>query len=154
MTDAQNIQDHPLDESTGIQPQHFDADGYVVGHPHHDTVASDELGPDGLLSQPDEIVTVPEAGTQAPASPDGQFDSQRMPTTDGELSEPDGSVVADADASIAPPPAGPPAEPVPGAPDGVPIDPDITPDEPAPFAPDEAAKAADPQRTVGGTAFH
>ena len=35
MTDAQNIQDHPLDESTGIQPQHFDADGYVVGAPHH-----------------------------------------------------------------------------------------------------------------------
>ncbi|AYF98050.1 hypothetical protein D7I47_07150 [Protaetiibacter intestinalis] len=38
------MQDHPLDESTGVHPQHFDADGYVVGQPHHTSVSRDELG--------------------------------------------------------------------------------------------------------------
>lgn len=50
MDDATDrIQDHPLDESTGVHPQHFDDEGYVVGHPHHTTVSSDQLTPEGTL---------------------------------------------------------------------------------------------------------
>ncbi len=47
-----NVQDHPIDESTGVQPQHFDPEGYVVGHPHreltveHETEHGEEL-PEG-----------------------------------------------------------------------------------------------------------
>ncbi|TPX04465.1 hypothetical protein FJ656_11725 [Schumannella luteola] len=83
-----------------------------------------------------------------------------MPTTDGELSEPDETIVlADPDASIAPPPDGDPDRPpllpdgIPGGPDPAPEAPtpyDPTPDEPAPFAPDESV---DPDRTPGGRAF-
>jgi hypothetical protein len=90
------IQDHALDESTGVQPQQFDADGYVVGHPHHTTVSGDDLGPDGGLAEADAVPAPPAAGPRAPDAPDGQFDDQRMPTTDGELSHPDpGAGLAD-----------------------------------------------------------
>lgn len=57
------------------------------------------------------------------------FDETMNP--DGELSQPDQVIDVGGD-SIAPP-----EEPVPAAPDGVPVDPDLTPDEPGPSAPDE-----------------
>jgi len=47
-----NVQDHPIDESTDVQPQHFDADGYKVGQEHremtveHETDHGEEL-PEG-----------------------------------------------------------------------------------------------------------
>jgi hypothetical protein len=154
------IQDHPFDESTGGNPQHFDADGYVVGQPHHDAVANEDLTPEGTL-----IAEAPGAATAAygttasaaPDAPDGQFHDQHMPTTDGELSDPDAAPRPDA--SIAPPP-GDPNAPVPG-PEGVPPGPDFTPPEPNPIAPDEPAPLApdDPDqsgglpRTVGGEVF-
>ena len=53
MTDTQNIQDQPIDESTGADPQHFDAEGYVLGHPHHTAVSSDDLTADGTLIEGD-----------------------------------------------------------------------------------------------------
>jgi len=154
MSDTRRIQDHALDESTDVTPQHFDEEGYVIGHPHHTAVADTDLGPDGRLVETTDAPAAPEgdpvAETDEPDAPDGQFDGQRMPTTDGALSEPDRTIVLDdAEASIAPPAAAPDG-PVPGAPDGAPTGPDITPDEPAPLAPDEGVE---PGRTVGGQAF-
>jgi|GEM_PF-2215697 len=162
------LQDHPLDESTGVNPQHFDADGYVVGQPHHDTVANEDLTAEGRLVSEVPGTGAPGAATAAfgttasaaPASADGQFDDQRMPTTDGELSDAD--AMPRAEASIAPPPGGPadPDAPVPG-PEGVPPGPDVTPpepnplapDEPTPFDPEEPDQLGGPSRTVGGEAF-
>jgi len=97
MTDTQNTQDHALDETTGVDPQHFDGEGYVVGHPHHTTVAADDLTPEGRLIETDEGIESDEAAetTADPARPDGQFDDQRMPTTDGELSDPDAAPASD-----------------------------------------------------------
>jgi hypothetical protein len=47
-----NIQDHPIDESTAAQPQHFDAEGYVVGHPHHEMLVEHETpGPVAPIGQ-------------------------------------------------------------------------------------------------------
>jgi hypothetical protein len=156
------IQDHPLDETTGVSPQHFDPEGYVVGHPHHTAVANEDLTPEGtLIDETAPAMTTPATevpSSAAPDAPDGQFDDQRMPTTDGELSDPDAPTRPDA--SIAPPPAGP-DDPVPGAPEGVPPDPDLTPPEPtppspaepAPLAPDEPDERGDAPRTVGGGVF-
>lgn len=174
MTDTRRIQDQPLDQSTEGTPQQFDDDGYVVGHPHHEHVTSDDLSPDGHLigeaatDGPDEpaletdpeVIEAPDAPSSAevPAvaglsgrselgddvdetpAPDGQFDSQDMPTTDGEPAEPEGEVLDDDEASIAPPPASPdPGPEVPGGPDLTPPEPGApTPPEPAPFAPEEA----------------
>jgi hypothetical protein len=154
------IQDHSLDESTGVTPQHFDAEGYVVGHPHHDAVANEDLTPEGTLFSEPPGATTAATGTPAsaePDAPDGQFDGQRMPTTDGELSDADAAPRPDA--SIAPPPAEPDA-PVPG-PEGVPPGPDVTPpepspvapDEPAPWAPDDPDRSGGSPRTVGGEVF-
>lgn len=159
------IQDRSLDESTGVSPQHFDADGYVVGHPHHEAVANEDLTPEGTLvaetptasTVNDGAVNDGTAASAAPDAPDGQFDDQRMPATDGELSDADGAPRPAA--SIAPPP-GDPNAPVPG-PEGVPPGPDVTPPEPNPVAPDEPAPLAPEEpdqggnlpRTVGGEAF-
>lgn len=64
--DDRNIQDHSLDESTDVHPQHFDEEGYVVGHPHHegltqaDVEAADErLGARGPLEETDEFGSTP-----------------------------------------------------------------------------------------------
>lgn len=154
MSDIRRTQDHALDESTDVTPQHFDEEGYVVGHPHHTAVADTDLGPDGRLVDDGAPLAAPvgdpTAETDEPDAPDGQFDSQEMPTTDGELSQADRTIVLDdAEASIAPPPATPDG-PTPGAPDGAPTGPDITPDEPAPFAPDESVG---PEHPRGGQAF-
>lgn len=160
MSDTQRFQDHPIDESTGVTPQHFDADGYVVGQPHHDTVANEDLTPEGTLVSESPGAANAAYGTTAsaaPAAPDGQLQDQQMPTTDGELSDAGGAPRADD--SIAPPPGDPDA-PVPG-PEGVPPGPDVTPpepnptlpDEPTPIAPDEADQAGHVPRTVGGDAF-
>jgi len=40
-----NVQDHPIDESTGVQPQHFDPEGYVLGHPHREMTVEHETPP-------------------------------------------------------------------------------------------------------------
>jgi hypothetical protein len=155
------IQDHPLDESTGVTPQHFDAEGYVAGHPHHAAVANEDLTPEGTLISETPGAATAAYGTSAsaaPDAPDGQFDDQRMPATDGELSDADAAPRPDA--SIAPPPADPDA-PIPGAPEGVPPGPDVTPaepnptvpDEPAPLAPEEPDQGGSLPRTVGGDAF-
>lgn len=114
MTDTRRIQDQPLDQSTEGTPQQFDDDGYVVGHPHHEHVTSDDLSPDGHL--------IGEAAT------------------DGEPAEPEGEVLDDDEASIAPPPGSPdPGPEAPGGPDLTPPEPGVpTPPEPAPFAPEEA----------------
>src|SRR5690606_41873311 len=61
----------------------------------------------------------------APGAPDGQFHDQRMPGTDGELSDATGAPRPEA--SIAPPP-GDPNAPVPG-PEGVPPGPDVRSEE-------------------------
>lgn len=160
MSQTPRFQDHPLDESTGVTPQHFDAEGYVVGKPHHTTVANEDLTPEGTLAAEAPGAATAAHGTTAsddPAAPDGQFHQQEMPTTDGELSDADGAPRPSD--SIAPPP-GDPNAPVPG-PEGVPPDPGLTPpepaptlpDEPAPFAPDEADQAGHVPRTIGGDAF-
>lgn len=188
MSDTRRIQDRPLDESTEVTPQHFDEDGYVVGHPHHEHVTSDDLGPDGrlvgeaatdgpaepeLTTDPD-VATAPDAPASAevpavaglsgrselgeetdePDAPDGQFDSQDMPTTDGEPAE--GEVLDDAEASIAPPPAEPgaPGPEGPGGPDLTPPEPGPpTPPEPAPFAPEEADENGGQPPVLGERAF-
>ncbi|HLU63549.1 MAG TPA: hypothetical protein VKY66_03370 [Protaetiibacter sp.] len=155
------IQDHPLDESTGVNPQRFDADGYVVGRPHHDAVANEDLTPEGTLVSESPGVATAASGitaSAAPDAPDGQFHDQRMPATDGELSDATGAPRPDA--SIAPPPGGDPNAPVPG-PEGVPPGPDVTPtepgapmpEEPSPFLPDEPGESGEAHRTVGGEVF-
>lgn len=78
MSDTQN---HPLDESTSAQPQHFDADGNLT-EPRREVVEPGTGSP-----QPDSPDAFDES--DEPASPDGQFHDQEMPTTDGELSRPD-----------------------------------------------------------------
>lgn len=154
------IQDHPLDESTGGTPQHFDADGYVIGQPHHDAVANEDLTPAGTLAAEAPGAATAAHGTTAsaaPDAPDGQFLDQRMPGTDGELSDATGAPRPEA--SIAPQP-GDPNAPVPG-PEGVPPGPDVTPPEPGPptpaepnpFLPDEPGQSGEAPRTVGGEAF-
>ncbi len=67
------VQDRSLDESTGVNPQHFDEEGYVIGHPHHTAVAADELGPDGRLAEPDESIAPPPVGPDdpVPGAPEG-----------------------------------------------------------------------------------
>ncbi len=112
--------------------------------------------------------------TDDPAADDGLFNDQQMPTADGELSDPDpdagladdetddttgGSPMTNADGTLDDDILSQPdeviavddpslergPEPVPAAPDGVPIDPDyapsvqpgITPDEPMPPHPEE-----------------
>ena len=45
MRDTNRIQDHPLDESTSAEPQRFDADGYVIGHVHHEILVTHETPP-------------------------------------------------------------------------------------------------------------
>jgi len=58
-----NIQDHSLDESTGVQPQHFDPEGYVEGHPHREMTVEHETPPPSIpmgqfhepvIAQPDQ----------------------------------------------------------------------------------------------------
>ncbi len=190
MSDTRRIQDHALDESTEVTPQHFDDHGYVVGHPHHEHVTGDDIGPDGRLvgeaatdgpAEP-ELTTDPEVAsghdapssaevpavaglsgrselgeeTDAPDAPDGQFDSQDMPTTDGEPAEDEGEVLDDEVASIAPPP-GEPGEPGPEAPDGPGITPPEpgppSPPEPTPFAPEEADEHGGQPPVLGERAF-
>lgn len=154
----QEFQDRPIDESTGVNPQHFDADGYRVGQPHHDAIANEDLTPEGTLISDAPGAETAARGTTAsadPAAPDGQLHDQQMPTTDGELSDASGS--PSPDASIAPPP-GDPNAPVPGpqapSPDRIPDEPNPTlPDEPPPFAPDEADQGGHVPRTAGGVAF-
>lgn len=154
----QRFQDRPIDESTGANPQHFDADGYRVGHPHHDAVANEDLTPEGtLISESPGAATAAYGSTasDAPDAPDGQLHDQEMPTTDGELSDPEGA--PHPSDSIAPPP-GEPNAPVPGpegpSPDGTPPEPNPTlPDEPPPFAPDEPDEAGHVPRTTGEAAF-
>jgi len=190
MSDTRRIQDHPLDESTEVTPQHFDDDGYVVGHRHHEHVTGDDIGPDGRLigeaatdgpSEPElttdpEVASAPDAPSSAevPAvaglsgrselgedvdetdAPDGQFDSQDMPTTDGEPAEPEGEVLDGEEASIAPPPATPgdPGPEAPGGPDVTPPEPGPpTPPEPAPFAPDAPDEHGGQPPLLGDRAF-
>lgn len=81
MVTMSDIQDAPLDESTSAQPQHFDADGNLIG-PRREVVEPGTLAPQA--DSPDAFDEWDE-----PASPDGQFHDQEMPTTDGELSRPD-----------------------------------------------------------------
>lgn len=61
MNDSKNIQDHSLDESTSVQPQHFDDEGYVVGHVHHELTVEHETPP--------------------PTAPLGQFQEELDPRT-------------------------------------------------------------------------
>lgn len=56
-----NFQDHPIDESTSVQPQHFDADGYQIGQPHRELLVEHETPP--------------------PAAPLGQFPDEEPPAT-------------------------------------------------------------------------
>lgn len=59
-----NFQDHPLDESTSVQPQHFDADGYKVGQAHREMTVEHETPPPAApLGQfPDEEYVEPPSG--------------------------------------------------------------------------------------------
>jgi len=69
MTDSTDrIQDHALDESTDVHPQHFDADGYVLGHPHHEAVANEDLTPEGTLVSETDAAAAPAAPAPPPAS--------------------------------------------------------------------------------------
>ena len=88
MVPMSDTQDHPVDESTSAQPQQFDADGNLIG-PRREVVE-----PGAAAPRPDSPDAFEES--DEPASPDGQFHDQEMPTTDGELSRPDpGAGVAD-----------------------------------------------------------
>jgi hypothetical protein len=63
VNDSKNrIQDHPLDESTSAKPQHFDGEGYVIGHVHHELLVEHETPP--------------------PAAPLGQF-QEKLGSLDG-----------------------------------------------------------------------
>lgn len=49
MNDSKNrIQDHSIDESTSVRPQHFDDEGYVIGHVHHEVLIEHETPPPGV----------------------------------------------------------------------------------------------------------
>ncbi len=178
MSDTRGIQDHAIDETTDVNPQHFDDDGYVIGHPHHLDVTDQDLGPDGRLI--DDAVTegAPETDltteTDEPDAPDGQFDSQDMPTADGEPAEPESDVVVvdiatvdiepvddetavvldDEEASIAPPPETPEEPGDPAGPGITPPEPGPpTPDEPAPFTPDAPDEHGGQPPLLGDRAF-
>lgn len=83
-------QDHPLDESTSAQVQHFDDDGYV--RPDDDAALPAD-SEDPATAQPGGLL---DADTDEPAADDGLFNDQQMPTADGELSDPNpGAGLAD-----------------------------------------------------------
>lgn len=144
-------QDRPLDDSTSAKLQHFDSAGYVV-HDDNDDVRDDErdsgvsTGDERDAASHEEVPDQPGAlgGRQASDETGDTTGGSPMTNADGTLdddilSQPD-EVIAVDDPSLE---RGP--EPVPAAPDGVPIDPDydpsvqpgITPDEPMPPHPEE-----------------
>ena len=120
------IQDHPLDESTGGSPQHFDADGYVLGRPHHEAVANEDLTPAGTLVREAPGAAAVAARPEASIAPPPGDPNAPVPGPEG----------------VPPGPDVTPAEPGPP-----------TPDEPNPFLPDEPGQSGEAPRTVGGEAF-
>ena len=63
--DTDNVQDNAIDQSTGVQVQHFDDEGYVVGHEHREHLSPEQIAElDDRLGERPPVTHVDEYATR------------------------------------------------------------------------------------------